>query len=109
MNGRDLRNAINKEFEEVWEYDHITFNVRTKHGRSYELPKLEVYITHTPNYLVYEQLAEFVLDWFRKHKHELKVKAPREYYVANGMKFPKSQMPDVSITDIEVVLGAFAL
>lgn len=110
MNGSDLRRAIEKEFEYVWDFDSIDFNVRTVHGRSYELPKLEVYVTHTPNYGVYEDLCEFVLDWFEKHKRELKVKAPRTYFHSRGMRFPwPSRMPDIAITDVEIILGAFAL
>lgn len=109
MNGRDLRRAIDKEFAFVNEYDHITYTVRTKHGRSYELPNLEVYITHTPNYMVYEDLAAFVLNWFRSHKGELKVKAPKTYYQVRGMRFPWPQMPDISIGEVEIILGAFAL
>jgi hypothetical protein len=111
MNGRDLRKAIDERFKGVYEYDHLSFTVRTRHGRSYELPVLEVYITHTPNYTVYEELQEFIFDWFKQHKNELKVKAPRQYYVSRGIKFPwpSSTNREESITGIEIILGAFAI
>jgi hypothetical protein len=103
MNGRDLRKAIDKEFK------NIEYIVETRRGRSYELPWLEVYVTATPDYNTYDELSGFVLDWVGKHKRELKVKGRKEYYQVRGMRFPWRDSTYVSITDVEVVLGAFAL
>lgn len=105
MNGRDLRKALHAEFKE----ESIAYRVETIRGRSYELPHLEVYVTHTESYALYERLAAFVLDWFNEHRYELKVKATRMYYQSKGMRFPWSRLPDVRITDVEIILGAFAL
>lgn len=106
LNGRDLRKALHAEFKE----EGIAYSVETIRGRGYELPHLEVYVTHTESYALYERLAAFVLDWFHEHRYELKVKAPRMYFQSRGMRFPwPTRLPDVRITDVEVVLGAFAL
>lgn len=105
MNGRDLRKALHAEFK----HEGIAYNVETIRGKSYQLPVLEVYVTHTESAELYDRLADFCFDWFRKHRYELKVKAPIKYFISNGTRFRLGQMPDVSITDIRVVLGAFAL
>lgn len=111
LNGRDLRKAVVKHFSDIFEYDEIVFTVSTRRTRSYELPYLEVYITHAPNYLVYEQVSRFVKDWYNANKDRLKVRAPRQYYVSHGIKFPWpiSMNRYESISGVEIILGAFAL